>query len=127
MAVIELTSHFLYYMGLNCTPASIAVVMELAHPLWILTLVCLVLAPPPTTTQHGAAQCNATQHNTQHTTLHHDTPHLLCSLQLVVDQVGLPMWLSGHSSGTTPILMLRPPLPQAQASPAAHPPGGDHA
>lgn len=39
IALIELTSHFLYYVGLNHTPASIAVIMELAHPLLILTVV----------------------------------------------------------------------------------------
>eukprot|EP00667_Euglena_gracilis_P020965 EG_transcript_22829 len=32
IALIELLSHFLYYLGLNCTPASVAVIMELSHP-----------------------------------------------------------------------------------------------
>lgn len=40
IALIELLSHFLYYLGLNCTPASVAVIMELSHPLLILTVVC---------------------------------------------------------------------------------------
>uniref|UniRef100_A0A7S1I548 EamA domain-containing protein n=1 Tax=Eutreptiella gymnastica TaxID=73025 RepID=A0A7S1I548_9EUGL len=39
MAVIELSSHFLYFMGLHCTPAGIAIMMELAHPLLMLTLI----------------------------------------------------------------------------------------
>jgi len=39
IATIELSSHLLYYVGLTHTPATVAVVMELSHPLLILTVI----------------------------------------------------------------------------------------
>ena len=58
---------------------------------------------------------------------HRHCPHLLHSLQLVVGHMGLPMWLLRHCSQTTPILVPPPPPREAWASPATHPPSGDHA
>ena len=39
MALLEVVSHFLYFVGLHTTPTPIAVVMELANPMWMLTAV----------------------------------------------------------------------------------------
>eukprot|EP00668_Euglena_longa_P000294 GGOE01000389.1.p1 GENE.GGOE01000389.1~~GGOE01000389.1.p1 ORF type:complete len:470 (+),score=114.34 GGOE01000389.1:127-1536(+) len=39
LAFIELSSHFIYYIGLSCTPAGVSVIMELTNPLLVLTVV----------------------------------------------------------------------------------------
>ena len=48
-------------------------------------------------------------------------PHLIATLQLVVDEVSLPMWMPGPCSGTTPILVRGPGGPRAGAVAAPAP------
>ena len=47
-------------------------------------------------------------------------PHIIRTLQRVVDEVSLPMWMPGQCSGTTPIVPRGPGGPRAgaPASPA---------
>ena len=53
-------------------------------------------------------------------TNHPKCPHLTATLQKVVDEVAMPMWMPGPCSGTTPILIRGPegPLVGAAAAPA---------
>ena len=63
-------------------------------------------------------------------THHPKCPQLIATLQRVVDEVAMPMWMPGHSSGTTPILVRGPggpraaavaaPAPQVQVSPTPY-------
>ena len=48
-------------------------------------------------------------------------PHLIATLQRVVDEVAMPMWMPGHCSGTTPILVRGPGGPRAAAAAAPAP------
>ena len=41
-------------------------------------------------------------------THHPRCPHLIGTLQRVLDEVSLPMWMAGPCPGTTPILQLGP-------------------
>ena len=50
-----------------------------------------------------------------HYTHHVRCPHLIQTLQRVVDEVSLPMWMPGQCSGITPILVRGPSLPRAGA------------
>ena len=52
-------------------------------------------------------------------THHPKCPHLIATLQRVLDEVALPMWMPGHCSGTTPILVRGPGGPRAAAAAAA--------
>ena len=54
-------------------------------------------------------------------THHPKCPHLIATLQRVVDEVALPMWMPGHCSGTTPILVQGPGGPRAAAAAAPAP------
>ena len=54
-------------------------------------------------------------------THHPKCPHLIATLQRVVDEVALPMWMPGHGSGTTPILVRGPGGPRAAAAAAPAP------
>ena len=54
-------------------------------------------------------------------THHPKCPHLIATLQRVVDEVALPMWMPGHCSGTTPILVRGPRGPRAAAAAAPAP------
>ena len=38
-------------------------------------------------------------------THHPKCPHLIATLQRVVDEVAMPMWMPGQCPGTTPILV----------------------
>ena len=49
-------------------------------------------------------------------THHPKCPHLIATLQRVVDEVALPMWMRGHCSGTTPILVQGPGGPHGAAA-----------
>ena len=48
-------------------------------------------------------------------TNHPRCPHLIRTLQRVVDEVSLPMWMPGQCSGTTPMLVPGPGGPRAGA------------
>ena len=48
-----------------------------------------------------------------HYTHHVWCPHLFRTLQQVVDEVSLLMWMPGHCSGTTPMLVRGPSKPRA--------------
>ena len=54
-------------------------------------------------------------------THHPKCPHLIATLQRVVDEVAMPMWMPGHCSGTTPILVRGPGGPRAAAAAAPAP------
>ena len=54
-------------------------------------------------------------------TNHPKCPHLIATLQKVVDEVAMPMWMPGPCSGTTPILIRGPPGPRAGAAAAPAP------
>ena len=54
-------------------------------------------------------------------THHPQCPRLIRTLQRVVDEVSLPMWMPGLCSGTTPILVQRPSGPRAGAMAAPAP------
>ena len=54
-------------------------------------------------------------------THHPRCPHLIATLQRVVDEVSLPMWMPGPCSGTTPILVRGPGGPRAGAVAAPDP------
>ena len=57
-----------------------------------------------------------------HYTHHPRCPHLIRTLQRVVDEVSLPMWMLGQCSGTTPILVRGPGGLRAGAMAAPAPP-----
>ena len=48
-------------------------------------------------------------------------PHLIATLQRVVDEVSMPMWMPGPCSGTTPILVRGPSGSRAGAAAAPAP------
>ena len=48
-------------------------------------------------------------------------PNLIATLQRVVGEVSLPMWMPGPCSGTTPILVCGPGGPRAGAMAAPAP------
>ena len=52
---------------------------------------------------------------------HPKCPHLIATLQRVVDDVALPMWMPGQCSGTTPILVRGPGGPRSAAAAAPAP------
>ena len=54
-------------------------------------------------------------------THHPKCPHLIATLQRVVDEVALPMWMPGQCSGTTPILVRGPGGPRSAAAAAPAP------
>ena len=54
-------------------------------------------------------------------THHPKCPHLIATLQRVVDEVALPMWMPGHCSRTTPILVRGPGGPRGAAAAAPAP------
>ena len=54
-------------------------------------------------------------------THHPKCPHLIATLQKVVDEVAMPMWMPGPCSGTTPILVRGPGGPRARAVAAPAP------
>ena len=54
-------------------------------------------------------------------THHPRCPHLIRTLQRVVDEVSLPVWMPGRCSGTTPILVRGPGGPRAGAMAAPAP------
>ena len=54
-------------------------------------------------------------------THHPKCPHLIATLQKVVDEVAMPMWMPGPCSGTTPILIRGPGGPRAGAAVAPAP------
>ena len=54
-------------------------------------------------------------------THHPRCPHLIATLQRVVDEVSLPMWMPSPCSGTTPILVRGPGGPRAAAAAAPAP------
>ena len=54
-------------------------------------------------------------------THHPKCPHLIATLQKVVDGVAMPMWMPGPCSGTTPILIRGPGGPRAAAAAAPAP------
>ena len=54
-------------------------------------------------------------------THHPRCPHLIRTLQRVVDEVSLPMWMPGRCAGTTPILVRGPGGPRAGAMVAPAP------
>ena len=55
-------------------------------------------------------------------THHPKCPHLIATLQRVVDNMAMPMWMPGPCSGTTPILVRGPGGPRAGAAAAPAPP-----
>ena len=57
-------------------------------------------------------------------THHPRCPHLIRTLQRVVDEVSMPMWMPGRCSGTTPILVRGHGGPRAGAMAAPTPLGG---
>ena len=57
-----------------------------------------------------------------HYTHHVQCPHLIQTLQRVVDEVSLLMSMPGQCSGVTPILVQGPSLPQAGAPVTPTPP-----
>ena len=54
-------------------------------------------------------------------TYHPKCPHLIATLQRVVDEVAMPMWMPGQCSGTTPILVRGPGGPRSAAAAAPAP------
>ena len=54
-------------------------------------------------------------------THHPKCPHLIATLQRVVDEVAMPMWMPGQCSGTTPILVRGPGGPRSAAAAAPAP------
>ena len=54
-------------------------------------------------------------------TNHPTCPHLIATLQKVVDEVAMPMWMPGPCSGTTPILIRGPGGARARAAAAPAP------
>ena len=54
-------------------------------------------------------------------THHPRCPHLIATLQRVVDEVAMPMWMPGQCSGTTPILVRGPGGPRSAAAAAPAP------
>ena len=54
-------------------------------------------------------------------TNHPTCPHLIATLQKVVDEVAMPMWMPGPCSGTTPILIRGPGGARAGAAAAPAP------
>ena len=54
-------------------------------------------------------------------TNHPRCPHIIATLQKVVDEVAMPMWMPGPCSGTTPILIRGPGGPRAGAAAAPAP------
>ena len=54
-------------------------------------------------------------------THHPKYPHLIATLQRVVDDVAMPMWMPGPCSGTSPILVRGPGGPRAGAAAAPAP------
>ena len=54
-------------------------------------------------------------------THHPQCPHLIATLQRVVDEVSMPMWMPGPCSGTTPLLVRGPSGPWAGAAVAPAP------
>ena len=54
-------------------------------------------------------------------THHPKCPHLIATLQRVLDEVALPMWMPGQCSGTTPILVRGPSGPRSATGAAPAP------
>ena len=54
-------------------------------------------------------------------THHPKCPHLVATLQRVVDEVVMPMWMPGPCSRTTPVLVRGPGGPRAGAAAAPAP------
>ena len=65
--------------------------------------------------------CGLTVLTPGHYTHHVSCPHLIQTLQRVVDEVSVPMWMPGQCSGTTPILVWGPSRPRAGAPTALTP------